>query len=55
MGIGRLNLMQKLELYLQDRLQAMRSALAEQTPPVMLLLALIFGIIAGLVAFVYSK
>ena len=35
-----------------DRL---RESLSEQTPSTLLLLALLFGIVAGVVAFVYSK
>ena len=40
---------------MEDRLHGMRSAMAVQTPGVMLVLALVFGVVAGVVAFVYSK
>jgi len=36
-------------------IQRVRESLSEQTPSVLLLLALLFGIVAGVVAFVYSK
>ena len=37
------------------RVHKIRQSLSEQTPSVLLLLALLFGIIAGLVAYIYSK
>lgn len=36
-------------------IQKLRESLSEQTPSVLLLLALLFGIVAGVVAYVYSK
>ena len=37
------------------KIDRVRQSLSEQTPSVLLLLALLFGIVAGLVAYVYSK
>lgn len=37
------------------RMQQVRDSLSEQTPSVLLLLALMFGIVAGVVAYIYSK
>ena len=37
------------------RVDRVRRSLSEQTPSVLLLLALLFGIVAGVVAYVYSK
>lgn len=37
------------------KIDRVRQSLSEQTPSVLLLLALLFGIVAGVVAYVYSK
>lgn len=39
----------------KKRVEKVRQSLSEQTPSVLLLLALLFGVVAGLVAYVYSK
>ena len=39
----------------RKRVDRFRESLSEQTPSVLLLLALLFGIVAGVVAYVYSK
>ena len=38
-----------------EGVEKLRESLSEQTPSNLLLLALLFGIVAGVVAFVYSK